>query len=354
MSTKTSSRSSSSFLILILIQLGCDSLRFNPEIESIEISDDEGGFEIESLSITYPMSGESFDPGTIVSITWDSMIDTCEWGVNIILFRDNEDESNIAINTPNDGSFDWYIDTELDHDEDYQIRIDGLCNNGDFCNGCIYSQSPGSFTITQNVVEPYILVIAPNGGETFELGEDSVQVSWDTNVPDCIWGMKIVLYKQSEEIVTLGYDTPNDGVQNFRIHFQLWDIEPANDYLIYVESLCKNGTTFCGGCYGDFSDAPFRLYLNELVLINPNGGEVWTRGETETITWTNDSTTQNVHLELWKGGSELQDIYYLLENEFFYVWAPLYELTSGDDYQIKVVSWETNKSDMSDETFTIE
>ena len=126
------------------------------------------------------------------------------------------------------------------------------------------------------------------------------------------------------------------------------------NYLIYVESLCKNGTTFCGGCYGDFSDAPFRLYLNELVLINPNGGEVWTRGETETITWTNDSTTQNVHLELWKGGSELQDIYYLLENEFFYEWAPLYELTSGNDYQIKVVSWETNKSDMSDETFTID
>ena len=77
MSTKTSSRSSSSFLILILIQLGCDSLRFNPEIESIEISDDEGGFEIESLSITYPMGGESFDPGTIVTITWDSIIDTC-------------------------------------------------------------------------------------------------------------------------------------------------------------------------------------------------------------------------------------------------------------------------------------
>ncbi len=340
------------FLSIILIQMGCDSLRFDPQNTPPD-ENGEGDIIYESLDITYPVGGESFDPGTTITIAWETTVNTCEWGVNIILVRDDDEETNIAINTPNDGSFDWYIDTEMDHDDDYQIRIDGLCRQGDFCNGCLYSQSPGTFTISQNAIEPYILVISPNGGENIEIGGDSVRVLWDTNLPDCFFGFKISLYEANEVKAALATGIKNDGDQKVFIS-NAWGLETGNNYRLFVESLCENSTTYCGGCYGDFSDGNFRLYSNEFRLVSPNGGEEWTRGETETISWTDDSTTQNVRLEIYKGGTRLQDIYYLLENEFSYDWAPLTALTPDDDYQIKITSWETSESDMSDNYFTIE
>lgn len=339
---------------LFLIHLGCDALRFEPRIDgNNEIIDDDDLY-VESIEITYPNGGESFDPGTIVTITWENTIEPCEWGVNIVLIDDDEIAFNIATNIPNDGSFDWYVDTDLDHGDDYKIRLDGLCFKSDYCNGCINDQMSFPFSISQDIIESFITVLSPNGGENFEFLDESISVAWESNLPDCIWGMKISLYKDSVEERVLVYDTPNDGLQELTIQNENWGLESGDDYTIYVESLCKNGSTFCGGCFGDFSDESFRLYYNELILTEPNGGEDWTRGETETISWTDDSTTQNVRLELWKAGEKLQDIYYLLENEFSFDWAPLYALTPDDDYKIKVISWETNKSDLSDTTFSIQ
>ena len=348
-------KSSSCYLVpilcFILIQLGCDSLTFDPETIQTESDSDEEIFE--SLTIIYPIGGESFDPGTIVTITWESTANPCEWGVNLVLIHDGDVLFNIATNTTNDGTFDWYIDPSLLSGEKYQIRLNGLCYDGDYCNACINDQMTTSFFVTQNVVEPYITVISPNGGENFEMEGESILIRWDTNLPDCFFGFKIDLYLDTTYIAGLGTGVVNDGTHTVSINSDL-GLTTNNQYKIWVESLCGNSTTYCGGCYGDFSDESFRLYSNKLKLISPNGGEEWTRGETETIFWTNDSTTQNVRLELWKSGSKLQDIYYLLENDFSYDWAPLIAFTPDNDYKIKVISWESNESDLSDEPFTIE
>ena len=336
---------------IILFYLSCESIT----TDQSKAESDDGDIDniYESITITYPIGGESLDPGMTIPITWESTIDACEWGVNIVLLRNGQDESNIAINTPNDGSFDWYINGELESANDYQIRIDGLCYNGNYCIGCIYSQSQETFTISQNVIEPYITLLSPNGGENIEIGGDSLRVLWETNLPDCFFGFKISLYQVEEQKAILATSVKNDGDQNVFIS-NSWNLENGNNYKIYLESLCENSTTYCGGCYGDYSDETFQLYSNQLKVINPNGGEEWTRGETKTITWTNDSTTQNIRIELYKDGSRLQDIEYNLENNYSFDWILQNTLIPDDDYQIKITSWETNVSDFSDNNFAIE
>ena len=75
---------------LFLIHLGCDALRFEPRIDGNNKIIDDDDLYVESIEITYPNGGESFDPGTIVTITWENTIEPCEWGVNIVLIDDDE------------------------------------------------------------------------------------------------------------------------------------------------------------------------------------------------------------------------------------------------------------------------
>jgi len=341
-------------IIALFIQ-GCDAILFDPKIQKEDPFDDGNQDLLETIQITYPIGGETFDLGSLVTITWASSVDPCEWGVNIKLYEDGDFESNIVINTDNDGEFDWYVDTELDSDDDYQILIEGLCYNGDYCNGCLTSNSPGTFTISDNVIEPIIQVISPMGGESYALDEDTLKVIWTSNIPESIWGMKISLVDaHSNSVHPVVYNTSNDGSFFIVPDEASWMVETSEQYWVKVESLSENGTTYCGGCFGDLSDGSITFYKNEFELIYPNGGETFDRGEPTTISWTYDNTTEYVTIELWKDGTEVQDIYYSLENTQSHNWTPLQALTPGDGYQIKIYSWELDESDLSDSTFTIQ
>jgi len=342
-------------IVSLLFIFSCDALLFEPQIQVVDPPDDGEDF-IEAIQVTFPIGGESFDPGSIVTITWDSSIEPCDQGVNIKLFENGDEESIIVINTENDGEFDWYIDTELDLHDDYQIWIESLCYNGQYCNGCIASYSPGTFTITDDVVEPFIIVTNPSGGESYALSEDTLFVEWiSSNIPYSIWGMRLsIVDEDTNTIKQLIHGAENDGYDIFSVNEATWSVEIGEPYWVFVESLSENGTTFCGGCNGDMSDGPIYFYKNELELTYPNDGETVTRGEPVTITWTEDEHTDYVTLELWKDGEELQDIYYYLENNNSYEWTPLQALTPDNDYTIKIISFETGEFDYTDTTFTIE
>jgi hypothetical protein len=104
----------------------------------------------------------------------------------------------------------------------------------------------------------------------------------------------------------------------------------------------------CGVCGGDGSSCG-----SALQIISPNGGENWNKSGSYTIQWQSGSSDTHVHLEIWKGGSKYQDIYYYLDNSGSYSWyiSPAYP--SGNDYQVKVIGWQSGLSDLSNNNFTI-
>ena len=63
------------YLTIILFYLSCKS--FTTDQNKSEFYEGSMDNIYESILITYPIGGESFDPGTTITITWESIADAC-------------------------------------------------------------------------------------------------------------------------------------------------------------------------------------------------------------------------------------------------------------------------------------
>lgn len=89
-----------------------------------------------------------------------------------------------------------------------------------------------------------------------------------------------------------------------------------------------------------------------IVVASPNGGEVWSNGETRTITWDNTGTPDaTVSIQLLRSGYAPLNIVSGIANTGSYPWT-ITGITQASNYQIKVFSASNN--DTSDATFTIQ
>ncbi|MGP1386369.1 MAG: Ser-Thr-rich GPI-anchored membrane family protein [Thainema sp.] len=93
--------------------------------------------------------------------------------------------------------------------------------------------------------EPYVTITSPNGGDTFNAGQD-YNLTWDDNISG---NVKIELYKGSVKIQDVINSTESDGSY-------LWtlptDLATGNDYKIRITSLDDGNVT-------DFSDTFFSI-----------------------------------------------------------------------------------------------
>ncbi len=98
----------------------------------------------------------------------------------------------------------------------------------------------------------------------------------------------------------------------------------------------------------------FTVQSADMILISPNGGEQWNKGDTKPITWTS-SLGGTVKIELLKGGVvQTPAITTSTNNTGSYNWTIPSTLTAGSDYTIKITSnQQTTKSDTSNANFTI-
>ena len=228
---------------------------FNPSSEKESGTNDIPIPDPLYIRVNYPNGGEVFDPGSIVTILWESNLDTCEWGMEISLYIENDEDELIHVNTANTGIFQWYINTDLGSGDYYKIWVESLCANGEYCGGCYGDLSDSIFILTDNIIEPYVGVIHPNGGEVYTIGSQ-VEILWDSNLGNCTWGMNILLTKGTDPVLTINYGPPASGTFEWQIPDTL---DVGDDYKIFIESLCSGGGSYCAGCHGDESDDSFSL-----------------------------------------------------------------------------------------------
>ena len=243
-------------LFLCFLIFGCDHSLNSEKKESD--SDDIPVPDPLYLDVEYPNGGEIFDPGSIVPIQWVSNLDTCEWGMRIVLYKGINEEELVHVNTPNTGIFQWYVNTELASGGSYRIWIESLCDKGVYCGGCFGDFSDSVFVLTDNIVEPYLQLLYPNGGEVLIIGSQ-VDILWESNLGDCSWGMDIILVKGNDSLLSINYGATDTGIYQWQIPST---IETADDYKIFIESLCYGGGSYCDGCHGDESDDSFSVVDN--------------------------------------------------------------------------------------------
>jgi hypothetical protein len=102
--------------------------------------------------------------------------------------------------------------------------------------------------------------------------------------------------------------------------------------------------------------AAFTQYITVTI---PNGGETWTKGTTQTITWTySGNPGAYVKIELLQGGTLNSTISSRTSRGSngagSYRWKISKNLTAGSNYQIRITSTtNSNYTDTSDGNFTI-
>ena len=171
-------------------------------------------------------------------------------------------------------------------------------------------------------------------------------------------------FENGENITFQGYgEDPQDGVITNNIS---WSSD--------IDGFLGNGTPFncntlSAGTHlitmlvadsdGYTGTASINVIINEpeeeeyITVTSPNGGESWTAGTSYNITWT-DNISENVKIELYKGGTFNSTINSSTASDGTYSWTVPTSLTTGSDYKIRITSttW-SSLYDESNSNFTI-
>jgi surfactin synthase thioesterase subunit len=296
------------------------------DASTFDFSDANFSIYVGSISVTDPNGGESWQAGTTQSITWT---DNISENVVIDLYKGGSFHSIVSTSTSSDGLKSWSIPFALESGSDYQIKITSVDESD------IFDFSNSNFTIVGNQVT----VTAPNGGENWQPGTSQI-ISWTDNFSS---NVEIQLFKGGAYNSSIVTSTPSDGSYT-------WDIPgsilPGSDYTIKILSTV-DGNIF------DFSNASFTIINNDITVNLPNGGEVWSTGSTQSITWS-DNISGNVKIELYKAEVFNSTIISSTASDGSYSWNIPGATANGSDYKIKVTSIDLpTLSDLSDNSFTI-
>ena len=130
-----------------------------------------------------------------------------------------------------------------------------------------------------------ITVASPNGAENWYWGE-SHNITWSSQLLTGNVTIKLNRTYPGGAWETLFAGTANDGTQP-------WTVTGPVSTNARVQIVSDNQPTV-----NDVSNGDFWILSPSITVQSPNGGEVWTEGQSATIFWASNALTGNVKLEL--------------------------------------------------------
>jgi len=203
-------------------------------------------------------------------------------------------------------------------------------------------ENPYTFNIQGLGLAPELNLNSPNGGENWTIGSNQ-NITWTTR--GVTGGIKIQISRNGGSAwSTLVSSTANDGLYTWKVSGQ----ETARA-LIKISSVAKP-------TLGDISEATFRIAAPPPPVISvtaPAGGENWTIGANQNITWTTHGMSGPIKIQISRnGGASWATLVSSTPNDGLYNWKVSGKATT--QALIKISS--TSKSgvyDISDGLFTI-
>jgi PKD repeat protein len=303
-----------------------------------------GAVLVSSITVTSPNGGESFVRGTTNRITWSSAGSPGS-AVKIELLKGSTVVQTLQSSTENDGSYSsWTVSSSLATGSDYRIRVTSTTDPA------ITDTSNTYFTITGSS-DSTITVTSPNGGESFVRGTTN-RITWSSaGSPGS--AVKIELLKGSTVVQTLQSSTENDG------SYSSWTVSSSlatgSDYRIRVTSTTDPAITDTSNTYFTITGSS----TSTITVTSPNGGQIWQRGTSQTITWDYTGTPGSaVKIVLLKAGTEvgtIKDSVSVGSNgKGSYTWPMALGYTTGSDFKVSVQSISQPAiKDLSNNYFTI-
>ncbi|MDY0016359.1 MAG: Ser-Thr-rich GPI-anchored membrane family protein [Candidatus Delongbacteria bacterium] len=189
---------------------------------------------------------------------------------------------------------------------------------------------------------PSLKILSPNGGEIVQRG-DVVIIHFENEITDSV---AIKLYKNGEFLEDIeSLVTTADSLEWLVPNY----LAEGTDYQVMITSI-ENEDKY------DLSDGTFTVARagEYIIVTSPNGGGIWLKGSTQTITWY-DNIAGGVNIFLIKNGVPVTDIFGSPQaSNGSKSWVIPGTLVDGADYAIQIVS-DANAAvnDISDSFFCL-
>ncbi len=353
------------------------------------------------ITVTYPNGGEVYEQGDMVDITWTSENFTDNVKIELM----GTDNEVIASSVENNGTYTWEIAADQTPADDYTIKI------SDAADGDPMDVSDATFTIEEmsNYLFEGTFDSDLSGWTTFSTTGDQAWEWADFGNPpgsakmsgydggaldneDWLISSNIDLSAASNAVLNfdeaINYGTGNiDDEQEVYVSTDYsgsgdpsaaswtkltvtgrasggsWDFVPVDEVDIsdydgeanFFVAFKYTSTVDGGAATWEVDNVVVESAMFEpsITVTYPNGGEVFTQGETVDIQWDSEDFSDNVKIELM--GSSSLVIAASTENTGSYSWDIPADQTPADDYTIKVSdAADGDPMDVSDAAFTIE
>ncbi|MBU8893236.1 MAG: T9SS type A sorting domain-containing protein [Bacteroidales bacterium] len=278
------------------------------------------------ITVASPTSSSNWIIGNTYDIIWT---DNISENIKIDLYVGNSLSQTISNSTGSDGSYGWFIPSNLTPGTNYRIKMSSSTNSS-------LSDYSDYFTISE---ADYITVISPTSSSNWTVGS-SQTITWDDNISDNI---SIKLYNESSLEETLTTSITSDGTYSWTISSSL---TPSSSYQILITSTTNSSLS-------DYSDY-FTLSAptDYISITSPTSSTDWQTGSSQSITW-NDNITENVKIELYNNSNLVSLIISSTTSDGSFSWAVPTTLTAGSGYSIKITSTTNTSIFNYSDNFTI-
>lgn len=217
--------------ILLILEAGTSRIRRLRIVES----------EVPQVSVTAPPGGTLYLVGQTVPITWTATDDGAISSIDIAISRDGGTSfTPIANGLANTGSFDWVATAPTSNF--CRIRVTARDDAGLVGSGL----SPGSFML--GLAGPIVTVIAPNGGELYDIGS-VLPIRWNVTYTGSVSAQISISRDDGVTWSGVGFQAVSTGALDW-----VTSGLPSEQCLIRVVVTASNGTVG-----SDRSDGVFRL-----------------------------------------------------------------------------------------------
>lgn len=181
-----------------------------------------------------------------------------------------------------------------------------------------------------------LTVVYPNGGQTV-YRYNTINVTWTSS--GVTGDIAVDIYSGTTNLHR--YNVPNTG--SFA-----WTIDSS----FPAGTTYRIGISAMGGTVYDFSNSYFTIAIPTLTVTSPNGGEVWDRGGSRTITWSSVGVTGNVLIQLYQNGSATSTAW-SVANTGSFTWSNI-AVPGSTHYKIGMSAFSGQVYDFSNADFTIQ
>ena len=282
------------------------------------------------IVITKPNGGEIFNAGSHHLINWIAS----QTIRNVSLAYRCEDSlqwNTINSSTPNDGSFDWSIKSSVPSGL-FRIRINSVDDTS------IADISDSAFTIMGKSIQ----LTSPNGNEIWNVGMIK-NITWSST--DNINYVKLE-YSRDSGASWIVIQQSKDNTRSYQ-----WKIPAMSSSNLCFIKVSETENSLIS----DISDSVFTIKNYGIQVEQPNGGENYTIGSTQTISWTAPVGVKQVNVFLsYNNGENWEPIKTSLPNNGSFSWKIKIKIKDSDSCLLKIADAKDSLNfDVSDSLFSI-